>query len=464
VATLLATGSLSNEKPRGSAAAANAFAWTPGAAVLALALPVLFLHVAYQPGVSVGFGPTSATAYLSDFAIWAVALAALATGLGEGFGRLRAGLPVWITAALFLFAIAASVAYGTSRTPGYSWHVHGVTAAKFAEYALLAVSAPLLLRQRGDLTIVLSALTLWSAVATTVGVAQFFGADIFLSGTAGHRQASFLSSLDFTALSGATLLVGVVALVQPGLGLDRRVAWVAVVSGVLGTVVGGSISGVLGIVAAAAAILVVLVVRRELRVRRAAVVAAIAGVVLLGAIAIRGSDLDAFVRFVGASTKEPAQTKVQTYAHRTLLLWFGLEIWKDHPLLGSGFEAATEPGAFEPHLAAAHRRFPDEAPLAFPSRSPQRRYGAQNLYVETLADLGAVGLALLAALFAAGIWISARAALAGESLGALALAWLALLLGLWTAQGFVAGIPLDAVLWLGFGLAAAAAAWRTPRG
>jgi hypothetical protein len=435
--------------------------WTPGAAVLALALPVLFLHVAYQPGVSVGFGSTSATAYLSDFAVWAVALAALVTGLAHGFGRLRAGIPVWIASALFLGWIFAGVALGTSRTAGYSWHVHAVTAVKFAEYALLALSAPLLLRRRTDLVIVFSALTLWSVVATVAGVAQFFGAQIFLAGTAGRRQASFLSSLDFTALSGATLLVGLTALAAPRLGLDRRAAWVAVVSGALGVILGGSISGVLGLVAAAVAIVAVQLVRGELQPRRVLAIGGACAIVLLGAVAIRGSDLDAFVHFVGASTKEqPQGDKVQTYAHRTLLLWLGYQIWRDHPLLGSGFEAATEPGAFEPHLPAAHRRFPDEAPLAFPSRSPQRRYGAQNLYVETLADLGAVGLALLAALFAAGVWLAARAGLAGVALGTLALAWLALLLGLWTAQGFVAGIPLDAVLWLGFGLAATAAAWR----
>jgi hypothetical protein len=34
-------------------------------------------------------------------------------------------------------------------------------------------------------------------------------------------------------------------------------------------------------------------------------------------------------------------------------------------------------------------------------------------------------------------------------------------MGIWGGQGLVAGIPLDAVTWLGFGLAAAAAAQRT---
>jgi hypothetical protein len=34
-------------------------------------------------------------------------------------------------------------------------------------------------------------------------------------------------------------------------------------------------------------------------------------------------------------------------------------------------------------------------------------------------------------------------------------------MGIWVAQGLVAGIPLDAAMWLGFGLAATAAAQRS---
>jgi hypothetical protein len=34
-------------------------------------------------------------------------------------------------------------------------------------------------------------------------------------------------------------------------------------------------------------------------------------------------------------------------------------------------------------------------------------------------------------------------------------------MGIWVGQGLVAGIPLDAVTWLGFGLAATAAAQRS---
>src|SRR5207244_3357890 len=44
------------------------------------------------------------------------------------------------------------------------------------------------------------------------------------------------------------------------------------------------------------------------------------------------------------------------------------------------------------------------------------------------------------------------------ALGLLAALWLILAMGIWSAVGLVAGIPLDALTWLGVGLAAAAGA------
>src|SRR5437667_251361 len=42
---------------------------SPRALVLAAAVPILFLHVQYQPGFGVGIGSTTIDAYLSDFAV-----------------------------------------------------------------------------------------------------------------------------------------------------------------------------------------------------------------------------------------------------------------------------------------------------------------------------------------------------------------------------------------------------------
>src|SRR5437764_7424574 len=69
----------------------------PRALVVAAAIPLLFLHVSYQPGLAVG----SVNAYLSDVAVLAVVVAALVVGARTGFGPLRAGLPIWVALGCF---------------------------------------------------------------------------------------------------------------------------------------------------------------------------------------------------------------------------------------------------------------------------------------------------------------------------------------------------------------------------
>ncbi len=70
--------------------------------------------------------------------------------------------------------------------------------------------------------------------------------------------------------------------------------------------------------------------------------------------------------------------------------------------------------------------------------------------------------------FAAGLFLSAKAALRAPPetaiAGALAGAWLVLVMGTLTAVGLVAGVPLDALTWIALGLAATAAAGATLAG
>jgi O-antigen ligase len=211
-------------------------------------------------------------------------------------------------------------------------------------------------------------------------------------------------------------------------------------------IVAGAMASVLGL--ATALVVLALIWRRT---PRRLVVAAIAGVIVAaGAIAIRGSDLDAFARFLGASPgKQQAHaTKVQTYAHRTLLVWLGWQIWTHHPALGVGWEGSAEPANFMPYIPAAKEKFRNESPLAFPSPASDRRYGVQNSWVQALADLGVLGFLAWVAVFATAAWRAYRRRLVYPLLLVCVLAWL------WTAQGYVAGIPLDALTFLGIGLAA----------
>jgi O-antigen ligase len=423
-----------------------------GSLVAAAAVPLLFLHAEFQPHVSVALAGTNVDAYLSDFAVLAVVVSALVALARHGSAPHRRGRALWVVIAAFFLWLGFELLWGRHHAASYPLATHAVTALKFLEYALLAPALPLLLRTFRDLLVVLWSFVGWSCAATAVGIAEFFGADIAAKGTVGNRQASFLSSADFAALSAAALLVGVVALGVPRLRLPRPLAIVALITGTLGTIVAGSVASVLGIGTALAALGVLLFLRRELTVRRVAAVGTVGAVVLAGVVAIRSTDLSAFAHFLGAPAHVQRQAKVQTYAHRTLLAWIGFEMWKDNRVIGVGWEGSAEPGNFERYLPAAHRHFPSEPALAFPARAPSRHYGVQNAWVQALADLGIVGLALWVAAFIAAAWLAARARASASAL--IALAWIALLAWLWSAQGFVAGIPLDALTWFAFGLAA----------
>lgn len=434
-----------------------AAASTPGVLVLAATLPVLFLHVNYQPAVSLPFGGLSPTLKLSDAAVLLTVLAAVVAATRGGLRRLRPGLPTWIAAALFLAWIVAATFYPLLSARAYPWKTHLVTAAEFGEYALLAPALPLLLRRRADAILLAGSLVGWSAIATLVGVVQWVGWHGLHAWGRGRRQPSFLGPHDFAALSGAALVLGLVALLwrveSPVL---RRGAWVAVGSGLVGFVVGGASAGIIGLVPAVL-VAVGIAARRHLLARRtvAAALAAVA-VASLGVVVLRAGDFDQFFRFLGGGhPTASAQANIQTYSQRSLLAYIGLRIWEHHPLVGAGWEASGDPATFMRELPAAHARFPHVAPIAFPG--PTRPYGVQLLYVQVLADLGVVGLLLLAALVVATLWVGVRTALSASPPVALAatagVAGLVLALGFWTAEGIVAGIPLDALTWLAVGAA-----------
>lgn len=426
---------------------------SPGALLLAAALPILFLHVDYQPAAHLTLSGTSVTVKLSDLAVVAVAVAALFSLSREG---LRPGLPVWISGIAFLAWIGAATLYPLAYSTPYPWKTHLVTAAEFAEYALLAPSIALLIRRRADALVVAGTLVCWSVAATFVAALQWAGWDIIGSWGQGHRQPSFIGVEDFAGLAGMTVGIGAVALLWRTEGRLRTGAWIALVTGTVGLVLAGSSASIIGLLLAMAVAVAAALVRGRAD-RRALVACAAATVVAVGGVlTLRAGDFGHFFDFLGVRhTSSATSTNVQTYSQRTLLAYIGFRIWLHHPVVGAGWEASNDFPVIRPELPAAHRRFPHVAPIAFPSES--QTYGIQNIYVQSLADLGIVGFALLVALYASGLRSAVVRTLreqpASAAIGALALYWLLVSLGQWTAEGLVAGIPLDALTWAAFGAA-----------
>ena len=443
--------------------------YSPGALLLVAAVPFLFLHAEYQPGVEVGeIGIETA-----DVLVAAVAVACLAAPRPW---PLRPTLAIWVAAAALLGWIGAAIVYGRLLHDEYPVLTSAVTAAKFAEYGVLALAVPLLLRTRAELELLVGVLVAWSVAMTTVGLLQFVGwLDALESAEPLRRKPSYVGNEDFPALSAAALCVafGAIALGSRE-RRERLVAPVAAATGVVGVIVGGALAGALATVIAAAGVAAVSLRRGLLTMRRGLALAALTAAVVAGVGAMRTGDVADYLAFLGIGEKdEPGD--VETYSHRTLLAYIGLRIWADEPLLGVGWQGSSRVFAYGPHLDDAREQFPDLPAQAFPA--PEHEWGVHNGYVQALADMGVPGLLVLLAPFAAGLALAWRVAAArgaskslllasdgvwrGDHVALLGGSWLLVVAAAINARGLVAGVPADALLWLALGLVAAAAARST---
>jgi len=410
--------------------------------VAAAAIPLVFLHRRYQAHASFG----AVDVYGSDVAIAVTLLAAVAAGVCFGWHRLRPRA-LWLFASALLVLFVLSCFWRPLEAP----KSHLITAAKVIEYALLAPAAVLLFRRTVDFERFLAVFVAWSVAASGWGLLQFLGlVSEFEGKRPGQREVSFLGHQDLGAFSGATLAIGFAAI---ALAERRRLAQIAVAAGAVGVIIDASIFAYFGVVLAAIAAAWVGGRTGTLTVRRAVALATIVAVVGAGVYVLRGSDVTNYLSFLGIKAAAASTAAdVQTGSQRTMLAYIGLRIWEDHPLLGVGFDRSAN--RYQPYLAAAKRKFPDQPAEAYPS--PDHRWGVQNLWLQLLADVGIVGFALGAATFVTGLWIALRTPRNARFLGLVAAGWILVAAGTWNAVGIVAGIPLEAVTWLGLGLAVGA--------
>ena len=185
-----------------------------------------------------------------------------------------------------------------------------------------------------------------------------------------------------------------------------------------------------------------------LRGRRALALVGVTLLVTVGTATMRANTIERFAEFIGLRERV-TDTGVESYAHRTLLAYIGGRIWLDRPVTGVGWQASSEEWAYAPFLDDARARFPSEPDQAFPS--PEHPWGIQMLYLQVAADLGIAGIVFLLGLAAAAIAAAVRG-LRVSPVPLVGLGWLCVVAGVWTGIGLVAGLPLEALTWIAFGL------------
>ncbi len=423
---------------------------TSEALVLAAAVPFLFLHATYQPSISLGVGSTSIDVTLADAAVACVLVAAALRSRREGWRPLLRARVVLGLAAAFLLVCAVSLATPSLLGEAYDSTRHAISLAKFAWYATLLPATVLLVRSTVDLVPVVRAFVAWSVAATSWGLLQFLGVVAEFEGKRpGQREPSFVGIHDLAALSGAALVVGSIGVaLADGRPAGRRWSVAALVTGGLGVVLSGAMTAVLGLWLALAAVLLGARAVSALRGSRALALVGITVLVTAGTATMRADTIERFAEFVGLRERV-ADTGVESYAHRTLLAYIGGRIWLDRPVTGVGWQASSEEWAYGPFLDDARARFPNEPDQAFPS--PEHPWGIQMLYLQVAADLGLAGIALLLGLTGAGVAAGIRG-IRSSPAALVGLGWLCIVAGVWTGIGLVAGLPLEALTWIAFGL------------
>jgi O-antigen ligase len=434
-----------------------------GALVLALAIPLMFIDERHEPVFTFDVGSRTARVAIWEIAVGVVLFVALVVAVRVGVSRLGAARILWIPGLL----LAAWLAFETLRPaaiddPRFDHHL--VDYAELTAYALVAVAVPLLVRRALDLTIVVVSIVLWSLVAAGVAVAQFLGADILDPNVAGERQPSFLTVHELAALSALSLGIAVGGILATRRRMPAPVLFpVALIAGVLGFVVAGSVAALAGF---AVGTLVALVAARGRFGPAAPSGASLVGlgivvlVVALGVSSVRTDMAQDAVERAGLVDDEAA-VEPTTAPEREVLAYIGLRAFKDNPVLGVGWQRSSRFEIVERYLADAHKRYPDAPEVSFPTAAQELLI--PSAYVQLLSEGGAIALALVLFIGVGGLVLSWRTTMYASTpwaagAGLATMCALGALAAEWALVTLVPGIPLQAATALTLGLAAAGAA------
>jgi O-antigen ligase len=422
--------------------------------LLPLIVVLVFVHPDFEPSASLGRVSLDPPDVAAAVAIVVAAIEMRRTGRRPG----SLGL-VWILLGLFLLYALVECFLPLISNSSYDWKKHIVTWGKFTEFALLAPASAVLLARRRALRALAKTIVALAVAAAVVGLVQFAGAGIFRGWGVANREPSFTGVHELGALGVVTLSVVFVANLNEWL-LTQRWIWTAALGGIVCAVLSGTVAAGIGL-AAGAAVGALVAIRRGWLSRRSLALLLVSVAVCGGGIfALRAGDISQYTRYIGlAKADHGTNANVQTYAQRSLQFYIGYRVWRDHPVFGAGWISIREPSVYGPQLPAAHREFPDQPPLAFPS--PQHPWGIDNAYAQVLAELGLVGAVLFGALLIAVLERGLRASLRRPSdrawIALLGTTWALIAAGLWIGQDLNVS-PVTDTLWLGIGLIAVAGA------
>lgn len=403
---------------------------------LLLLVTVLFalLRARSQPSVTVHLGAASASVVPADLLLLALAVVALVTLSRD---RPKSGIAVAVTGlALGALIVATGAANGSTAF---------VAAGKLTELAAVGLGVAALIRTPTQLEALVDVLILLTLAADVVGLERF------VSG-GGGRQASFLGEHDFAALAALPLLYGLTLIA------DRPTtrAWIAVVVGGIGCLLGAALASLLGLYLGAAVLLLVNLAYRKLQLRQVTVTVAVLGVVTAGTLVLRANDLGFLQSWFGKPASRPGQY-ASSWSQRLIYAYIGGRVFLAHPFLGTGWYGNLPPRTFVAYLPDARRRFSDQPVRYFPPAD--KPFVPQQTFDQILYELGLVGAAVFVAFLAAIGRAAIRSARSGAgALRALPAAWLGATIGALAGEGLFGGTPLAATLWLVAGVAVVLAA------